>query len=159
MLALWTSVAWAQDAPPAVWSGSAGAGLAFTSGNTDTSNINLSFKVLRDPKKTAIFSADALYLRGSKDGELAANNALLNTRVERKLGAKAYGFGQLQFLRDPFKAIDYFWAPTAGVGYRFYEGPKGRRAASRLMPASARRGKRTPASRSRRTRSWRSARS
>jgi putative salt-induced outer membrane protein YdiY len=27
-------------------------------------------------------------------------------------------FGQLDYLRDQFKQINFFWAPTAGLGYR-----------------------------------------
>ncbi len=126
-LLLLSAPAGAQDPPPPVWSGAVGAGLAFTSGNTDTSNVNLSFKVVRDPKTRTLFAAEGLYLRGSRDGELSADNALFATRLERKLGAagKGYVFGKLQYVRDTFKAMDAYWAPTAGFGYTFYDGPKG----------------------------------
>jgi putative salt-induced outer membrane protein YdiY len=32
--------------------------------------------------------------------------------------ARAYTYGQLEYLRDTFKLIDYLVAPTAGVGYK-----------------------------------------
>lgn len=115
----------APDAPPPTWTGSVGAGLAFTSGNTDTSNWNVSFKAVRDPKTKTIFSAEGLLIRGTQNGELSADNSLFNTRLERRFSDKAFFFGQLQFLRDSFKSIDAFWAPTAGVGYKFYESDKG----------------------------------
>jgi putative salt-induced outer membrane protein YdiY len=138
VLCLLPSAALAQDPAQPAWTGSIGAGLAFTSGNTDTSNINASFKVVRDPKTRTLFAAEGLYIRGSKDGELSADNALFGTRVERKLGAagKAFWFGKVQFLRDTFKAIDAYWAPTAGVGYTFYDGPKGRFSADASVGAS-----------------------
>jgi putative salt-induced outer membrane protein YdiY len=138
MLSL-ASVVGAQDAPPApppTWTGAIGAGLALTSGNSDTSSVNVSFKAVRDPKTNTVFAAEGLYLRGSKDGAATADNALFNTRLERKLGAKAFGFTQLQYLRDSFKAIEYFLAPTVGLGYRFYDGPKGTFSADASVGAS-----------------------
>jgi putative salt-induced outer membrane protein YdiY len=116
-------VLFAQDAPPPpppTWTGSIGAGLAYSSGNTDSSNWNLSFKAVRDPKTKTIFSAEGLFMRGSSNDVLTTDNSLFNTRLERKLSEKAFFFGNLQFLRDSFKSIDYFWAPTAGAGYNFY---------------------------------------
>ncbi len=115
----------APEAPPPTWTGSIGAGLAFTSGNTDTSNWNISFKAVRDPKTKTIFSAEGLFIQGRQDGELSADNSLFNTRLERRFSDKAFFFGNLQFLRDSFKSIDYFWAPTVGVGYKFYDTEKG----------------------------------
>jgi len=49
--------------PPKPWNSSLGAGLALTSGNTDTKNYNLSFATKYDPKTKFVFKADALYLR------------------------------------------------------------------------------------------------
>lgn len=129
----------AQDAtppPPPAWTGSVGAGLAFTSGNTDTSNLNLSFKAVRDPKTKSVFSVEGLFIHGSKDGELNADNSLFNARFERRVSEKAFFFGNLQFLRDSFKSIDYFWAPTAGAGYRFYDTPSGSFSADASVGAS-----------------------
>ena len=60
-LALFTFPLLAQDAPPAKpWTSSAGAGIAITSGNSDTQNINLAFNTLFDPKTNRTFKADAL---------------------------------------------------------------------------------------------------
>ena len=64
----------AQTAPPPpVWTGNFGAGLALTTGNTDTKNINLSLGVVRDPKKRSVVRLNGLYLRGSKEGDLIVN--------------------------------------------------------------------------------------
>ena len=118
------SPAAAPAPPPPVWTGSIGAGVAVTSGNSDTSNINLSFKAVRDPKTKVIFSTEGLYIRGTGNGELTADNALFGAKVQRKLSDRAYFFTQVQYLRDSFKAIDYFVAPTFGVGYKIVDTEK-----------------------------------
>lgn len=110
--------------PDPVWTGSIGAGLAFTSGNTDTSSVNVTFDVKRDPKTGIVFKADGLYLRSSRDGESIVDRALLNGRVERALTPRAYVFGQLQYVRDRFKRIDYLIAPTFGGGYKVLDTEK-----------------------------------
>jgi putative salt-induced outer membrane protein YdiY len=114
----------AAPAPPPAWTGSIGAGLALTSGNSDTSSVNLSFKAVRDPKSNVVFSTEGLYLRGTGNGELTADNAMLGAKVSRRLSDRAYFFGQVQYLRDSFKSIDYFVAPTFGVGVKLVDGEK-----------------------------------
>src|SRR6476660_6485156 len=58
------ATAFAADAPPPKdWTGSVGAGLAVTTGNTDTQNFNLAAGTKYDPKTKFVFKADALYLR------------------------------------------------------------------------------------------------
>ncbi len=104
--------------PPPAWSGTLGAGLALTSGNSETSSLNLAFKAEHDPKNSVIFKAEGLYIRGASEGELTADNAALAAKLERRFSDRGYAFLQTQYLRDSFKAIDYFIAPTLGVGYR-----------------------------------------
>lgn len=125
LLAVAPSLVSAQDPPPPTWTGNIGAGIAFTTGNTDTSNMNLSFKVVRDPKTATVFSADGLYLRGSANDVKSADSTLLNTRLQRTLSGRAFVFGQVQYLRDSFKAVDYFLAPTVGAGIKFYDTEQG----------------------------------
>ena len=109
----------AQDAPPPKpWTSSVGAGLAITSGNTDTQNYNLSFATKYDPKTRIVFKADALYLRGSSDGETQVDKAAAAARGEYNLSERTFTFAEVSYLRDPFKDIDYFIAPVAGAGYR-----------------------------------------
>lgn len=114
----------APEPPPPVWTGSIGAGLALTSGNSDTSNVNLSFKAVRDPKTKVVFSTEGLWIRGTGNGELTADNAMLGAKLSRAIGARGYVFGQFQYLRDSFKAIDYFLAPTVGAGFKLVDSEK-----------------------------------
>lgn len=103
---------------PGTWIGTAGAGLALTSGNSDTLNFNVAFDVTRDPKTRNIIKWTGLYLRGEQNDALVANRLSLSFRDQYALTARAYTFGQLDYLRDTFKLIDYLVAPTAGVGYK-----------------------------------------
>ena len=106
--------------PPATkpWTSSAGAGLAITSGNTDTQSLNLSFGTVYDPKTGRLFTADALYLRGSANGEKQVDKATALGRYERALSERLFWFGEISYLRDPFKAIDSLISPIAGAGYQ-----------------------------------------
>jgi putative salt-induced outer membrane protein len=109
---------YAQEPPAKPWNSSAGAGLAITSGNTDTQNINLSFATAYDPKTVRLFKADALYLRGEANGEKQVDKATAIGRYERTLSDRVFWFGELSYLRDPFKAITYLISPIAGAGYK-----------------------------------------
>ncbi len=109
------SPAWAQDAPPKTWSGSFGAGLSLTRGNSDTTNINLSYDVKRDPSDHFVFTSKGLYLRGDTDGEVSASRLGLEARMDRKLSERTSLFVQVQYLRDRFKEIDYLVTPTVGI--------------------------------------------
>jgi len=110
----------AADAPPPpkLWASSFGAGLAVTSGNTDTKNINVSYNTKYDPKTRFIFKADALYLRGSSNGVKQVDKATADARGEWSLSDRTFTFGEVNYLRDPFKGVSYFVAPLVGAGYR-----------------------------------------
>jgi len=107
----------APTAPP-VWTGSAGFGLSLNRGNTDTTNVNLAFEAVRDPKQKDIWKLQALYLRGDTNGEATADRLFAQARYERNLNARVFAYGELPYLRDPFKSIDYLIAPAGGIGYK-----------------------------------------
>jgi putative salt-induced outer membrane protein YdiY len=115
-----TAAAMAQETPakPPInpWSSSLGAGIALTSGNSDTKNININFNTAFDPKTNRRFKADALYLRGDTGGDTTVDKASADARYERNVEQRAFWFGEVSYLRDPFKDIDYLVAPIAGAG-------------------------------------------
>jgi putative salt-induced outer membrane protein YdiY len=111
-------VAAQEAAVPKAWTSSIGAGLAITSGNTDTQNYNFSFSTKYDPKRRIVFKADALLLRGSSNGETQVDRATAAARGEYALSDRTFTFAEVSYLRDPFKDIDYLLAPVAGAGYR-----------------------------------------
>jgi putative salt-induced outer membrane protein YdiY len=122
---LWTVVtsvlvaapALAQTAPPPPpgWAGSASAGLALTSGNSDTSTVNAAYELKRDAGGPFLFKSAGLLVWGKSDGELNSDRLSLDGRVDRKLGESTTLFAQTQYLRDSFKSIDYLVSPTVGV--------------------------------------------
>jgi putative salt-induced outer membrane protein len=109
--------------PPPPWTGSAGLGLTLNRGNTETTNLNLSFEATHDPKTHSVWKFKGLYLRGANNGTLAVDQLQLQGRNERTLTERVYAFGQLQFLKDHFKEIDYLVAPSAGLGYKLVATP------------------------------------
>lgn len=117
--------AFAQTPPPApkIWTVAAGAGLALTSGNTDTSTVNASYEVTYDPQTRNVVKSDGLAIHSKTNKELSADRVGLNARDEYMLNARTYVFGQNQYLRDQFKNIVYLAAPTGGVGYKVIESP------------------------------------
>ncbi len=111
-------------APPPlpVWTASIGLGFALTSGNADTSTLNVSFDVSSRPQMPNVFKADLLYLRGEENGALSLNRLSLRARDEyTRAAGKSYLFGQLEGLRDTFKDIDYLMALSAGLGHKVRE--------------------------------------
>jgi putative salt-induced outer membrane protein YdiY len=114
-----TGAAFAQaPAPPPVWAGSVGAGVAVTSGNADTTNYNLTFKVTHNPDNPHLMTAEALHLQGTNNGDLVVDRSLATVRDEYTLSTRSLVYGQLRYLRDSFKQIDYLLAPGIGLGYK-----------------------------------------
>jgi len=107
-------------APADPWTSSIGAGLAITSGNSDTTNVNISANTTWDPKASRVFKADALYLLGESDGEKQVDKATASARLETLLSPRAFWFGEVQSLRDPFKAVNYLVSPLVGAGYHVW---------------------------------------
>jgi len=110
--------------PPPALSGSVGAGLAATSGNTDTFTFNATFSVRYDPKTRNVVKAEGLFLHGTSSGTLNVDRTALAGSDEYKLTDRIVVFGQLQYLHDHFKHIDYLIAPSGGLGYKFADTPK-----------------------------------
>lgn len=108
----------AEEPPPAAapWSGSVAAGLALTSGNSDTTNINVAFATMFDPKTRNVVKIDALYLRGEAEDELTIDRTNAGVRDEYKLSDRAFAFGEVRWLRDELKEIESLISPMVGAG-------------------------------------------
>lgn len=105
----------APPPPPPGWTGSASAGLALTQGNNDTSTVNAAYEIKRDTGSPFLLKSTGLLVWGKSEGELTQDQLALSGRGERKLTERTSMFGQLQYLRDSFKDIDYLISPTIGV--------------------------------------------
>ena len=110
--------------PPEAWTGSAGLGLSLNRGNTSTTNLNAAFEAAQNPTLKSVWKFKGLYLRGETDGALAVDRLFLNARNERSFTPRVYGFGDVQFLEDQFKQIDYLFAPSGGIGYKLIVTPQ-----------------------------------
>jgi len=106
---------------PKVWTVTASAGLALTSGNSDTSTVNAAYDIVYDRQSRNVIKSDGLFLRGKTEGELSANRIGLNIRDEYSLTPRVYIFAQNQYLNDELKDIDYLLAPTFGAGYKLFD--------------------------------------
>jgi putative salt-induced outer membrane protein YdiY len=80
---------------PGTWIGTAGAGMALTSGNSDTLTFNVAFDATRDPKTRNVMKWTGLYLRGEQNDAVVANRLSLSFRDQYALTTRAYTFGQL----------------------------------------------------------------
>jgi len=105
------------EPPPPPLTGSLGAGLSITSGNSDTSAFNLDFGLVYDPKTHSLFKAGALYLRSASNGVATSDKATGFLRYEYKVSDRFYAFGQVGYLHDRFKDLTYLVAPMVGGGY------------------------------------------
>jgi putative salt-induced outer membrane protein YdiY len=103
------------------WSGTASVGLAFTSGNKDSSTFNAGYDVTYDPGAKNVVKSDALYIRGETDGAPSTDRLAWNARDQFQFHDGFFVFGQTRYLRDRFKEIDYLVAPTAGLGYQIFD--------------------------------------
>jgi putative salt-induced outer membrane protein len=110
--------------PPPGWAASLGAGLAVTSGNSDTSTVNLAYDLLRDYGTKVVFKSTGLYLRGENEGEINVDRAAANVRMEYVLTPRLSAFGQTGYFRDRFKDVEYLVSPTGGLTYKLLPGPR-----------------------------------
>lgn len=124
VLLLWApfipSFALAQDPaqpPVKIWSGGAGAGISLTTGNTETTDLNLSFDAMRDPKTRNLIKFGGLYVRGTADDIVNKSRSMLYFRDDYTLTDGLFVFGSANYQRDPFKEIDYVINPVVGLGY------------------------------------------
>jgi putative salt-induced outer membrane protein YdiY len=107
--------------PDPLWTGSIAAGLAVTSGNADTSTLNVAVDLSSRPKARNVFKAEGLYLRGEKDDELNVDRLSIKIRDEYTRTPHMFVYGQVEYLRDTCKDIQYLVAPTVGVGYKVWD--------------------------------------
>jgi putative salt-induced outer membrane protein len=112
------AIAQAPGAPTPLYTGNVGGGLAVTRGNTETNNFNLTAALTRDPKTKNVIKGNAAYLRSSQSAILNLDRTSVNLRDEYGLSLRTFAFGQLDYFRDNFKQIIFFWAPTGGIGYK-----------------------------------------
>jgi len=106
------------EEPPKHYTGKIGAGLSLTSGNTDTTNINVSGELTYDPKTKNVMKFEGFYLRSNANDVDTADRLTLRFRDEYSLSERIFIYGEMGYLRDPFKHITYLLNPQGGLGFR-----------------------------------------
>jgi len=104
--------------------GSVGAGLSMTSGNSNTLNWNVSFDLDRETRSGHSLQASGLYLRGKENDKLSVNRLKFNFRDDYYLNKDVVGFGDVSYKRDPLKGIDHLINPSAGLGWKILDGER-----------------------------------
>jgi putative salt-induced outer membrane protein YdiY len=110
------------DQPPPGWDAAIGAGLAVTSGNSDTSTLNLKYDLLRDAGGVVVLKSMGVYLRGESDGVTNVDRAAAEARMDVRLTPRLSALGQVGYFRDRFKDIAYLVSPTGGLSVALVTG-------------------------------------
>ena len=102
------------------WSGEGEFGLAITSGNTDTKNLNGRLKLINNRGLWRdTIGVEALSF--SDNNTTTAERYTFNYKADRKISANEYLFGAFRYDDDRFSGFDYQSSLTAGYGRRLFE--------------------------------------
>ncbi len=100
------------------WGGDAALGLALARGNTDTTNISLTFSV-KGPVSHSIDNINKAFFILNKEKNIThAESMGLDSQIQWKHSARFYSYYGIQGLRDRFKNYSYRILPGLGVGYK-----------------------------------------
>ncbi len=100
------------------WGGDASVGLSFARGNTETTNISLTFSV-KGPLSETIDSTNKAYFLFSKEKDITnAESMGLESHIQWKHTERFFSYYGIQGLRDRFKNYSYRILPGLGLGYK-----------------------------------------
>ncbi len=123
VLLLFTAPILAQDAEEEAdngWSGKGELGFVSTSGNTDTTTLNLGLEFIKeDDKWRHRFAAAAL--NAEDTGTTTAERYGLEWQSDWKLSDISWVFGAVRYESDKFSAYDNQQTLTAGYGRKFID--------------------------------------
>jgi putative salt-induced outer membrane protein YdiY len=98
------------------WTSSIGLGVTTTSGNSDVTNVAVTFQALNDRAKTR-WSTSANVAYTTTDGAETANRGGVSTRYEVFPMDRFFYFGKIGIEYDRFTNLDLRTSPGGGVGY------------------------------------------
>jgi putative salt-induced outer membrane protein YdiY len=100
------------------WSGDITVGLALARGNTDTTNLSLTFSA-KGPMSKTIDSTNKAYFLLNKEKEITnAESMGLESFIQWKHSARFFSYYGIQGLSDRFKNYSYRILPGLGLGYK-----------------------------------------
>jgi putative salt-induced outer membrane protein YdiY len=112
-----------QPAAKEPWTASVGLGLTTTNGNSDITNLSLTFESVREvPKQKWSTGANLAYAR--TEGDETANKGALTTQFDYIPGERLFYFGKLGLEFDKFANLDLRTSPGVGVGYALVKNEK-----------------------------------
>lgn len=107
--------------PAPEWKSRIDLGFAFSDGNTENSNLTLSFKTVRDTEKEKT-TFDAAYYFAEDSGETSENKATVGLNHDWKLPNSPWlFFARGRFDYDEFNSWRRRITAGGGVGYKFYD--------------------------------------
>lgn len=106
------------EEPVKAYTGNIGAGLSLTGGNTDTASFNVSGELTYDPKTKNTMKFNGLYLRATANDVDTTDRLSLRFRDEYSLSKRILVYGEMGYMRDPFKDITYLLNPQGGIGFK-----------------------------------------
>lgn len=98
------------------WSGQGEFGYVQTSGNTDTSALNMALNFIYNQDKWR-HTLGATALRSEKDDVVDAERYTFGAQTDYKLNTRSYVFGAFRYDTDKFAPYDPVTTLTAGYGY------------------------------------------
>ena len=102
------------------WSGEGALSAGMTSGNTDTSDIGLSFDVDHVEKRWDLgFQGQVDY--GRQDGEETRNRVFLGTNADYDITERVFSFARASYEVDQFTGFDSRSFVGGGLGYRVFQ--------------------------------------
>jgi putative salt-induced outer membrane protein len=104
--------------PPKPWSGEFTAGVAITSGNSNTTGINAALKAAFDPKTRNVLKLDGFYLYSRTEGVASVDKGAFGIRDEYSLTDRIFAFAEARYQKDRFKHVSYLITPMVGAGYK-----------------------------------------
>ena len=124
MLAI-TAPVLAQDAdePPQGWRGQGELGYVKTTGNTDTSSLNLALEFIYEKEKWR-HTLGATMLRAKKSGTTDADRWTARAQSDYKFNEKSYLFGSVRHDADKFAGYNPVTSFAVGYGRHLIESDK-----------------------------------
>jgi putative salt-induced outer membrane protein YdiY len=115
-----SAVAQDEEEGPRGWYGNANFGFSLTAGNSETTNLGLSFDIY-DELATALWSISATYILATTEGEETANKLDSRLRYDYTGLGRFFVYGLLYGGFNRQAGLDALVAPSAGVGYTLLE--------------------------------------
>ncbi|MEL6388190.1 MAG: DUF481 domain-containing protein [Pseudomonadota bacterium] len=105
------------------WSGEGSLSAGSTTGNTETTDLGIGFKLARDAQLWTT-NLEALADYAEAEGQETKNRLFGAAQLDRQLTDRAYGFGRFSHERDEFSGFESRTFAGVGAGYQVFDGDR-----------------------------------